>query len=347
MEKHLQNADPEVPATCDSREPDRALEQHVLEGLTRPRKHLSSQYLYDEEGSRIFQQIMALPEYYLTRIEDALLHRYRAEILETFAPRDVAFDLLEPGCGDGSKTLTLCETLAAGADCVYQPMDISAHALQALAQGFHDRMPTLAVQPWCGNYFEAWPERRAGRRRLVLFMGSNLGNFTMPESVNFLQRIRSQLLPGDALLLGLDRVKDPGTILAAYDDSQGVTAEFNFNLLRRLNRELGMDFDLARFSHCATYCPVEGTARSFLVSRCVQQVRSRALDTTFHFGAWEAIQTEQSQKYRTDDILSLASSSGFEVEASWTDAAEAYALVLMRTVATDRKPQNGSQRSGL
>jgi uncharacterized SAM-dependent methyltransferase len=177
------------------------------------------------------------------------------------------------------------------------------------------------------------PVSSARRRQVALFLGSNLGNFTDAEAARFLRRVRVHLRVGDSLLLGLDLRKDPHTVLAAYDDPEGVTAAFNLNLLRRLNRELGMDFDLDRFRHYASYCPLQGVARSFLVSQARQTVRSRVLDHAFEFGAGEFIYTEQSQKYERAGVDALAEGSGFEVKAWFEDAALPYALVVCRAAA--------------
>lgn len=275
---------------------DEALAAHVWQGLNRSPKALSSQYFYDERGSALFQRIMELPEYYLSRAEETLLRERADELVALLAPDDRPLDLFELGCGDGSKTLRLCDALwRAGRALTYHPMDLSDHALQVLVGRFRAALPALPLAPLCGDYFETWPITRANGRQVALFLGSNLGNFTTTEAQRFLQRVRAHLRPGDGLLLGLDLVKDPHTILAAYNDRDGVTAAFNLNLLQRLNDTLDMDFDLARFRHYPSYSPLDGAARSFLVSQGRQTVRSRRLGWAFVFEDGECLYTEQSQ----------------------------------------------------
>lgn len=320
-----ETAGPALPA------PAGELARDVLAGLSAQPKQLPSKYFYDAEGSRLFQQIMRLPEYYPTRTEHALLRRRAAELVVAIAPDARPVELLELGSGDGRKTLALCRALRdAGRDLVYRPMDISAEALRALARRFARALPDLPLQPLCGDYFQTWPIPRAHRRQVALFMGSNLGNHTHDQALRFLRRVRAHLRAGDRLVLGLDLQKDPHTVLAAYNDRAGVTAAFNLNLLRRLNRELGMDFDLDRFSHYPTYDPHDGVARSYLVSRCAQVVGGGVLGRSFTFGAGEWIHTEQSQKYDADLIARLASGSGFVAEAQLVDTDCPYALVVWR-----------------
>ena len=305
------------------------LAQHVLQGLKAPQKALSSAWFYDDEVSRLFQSIMASPEYYLTRVEHALL-RERADELARWIDADrLPLDLIELGSGDGEKTLTLCQVLHEhDVDCTYRPMDVSSHALAELSQRFERHLPEMALAPMLGDYFEQWPAISAQRRQVAMLLGSNLGNLDEASAVALLQRFRSQLREGDVLLLGLDLVKDPHTIEAAYDDAQGITAAFNLNLLRRLNRELGMDFDLGQFSHFASYCPLQSVVRSFLVSSVEQVVRSTVLDAEFHFAAGETLYTEQSQKYTTQSIARLAQLSGFQNTQLITDERHWYALAV-------------------
>lgn len=310
---------------------ERTLAKHVLQGLSATQKALSSAWFYDDEGSRIFQRIMALPEYYLTRLEHALLQDSADELVQCLATDGRPLDLMELGSGDGEKTLTLCRTLQERqVDCTYRPIDVSAHALAELSRRFEQHLPEMALEPVLGDYFEHWPVTSADSRQVAMLLGSNLGNLDERGAVALLQRVRSQLRDGDMLLLGLDLVKNPHVIHAAYDDAQGVTAEFNLNLLRRLNRELGMDFDLGRFTHFASYCPLAGVVRSFLVSAVAQTVSSTVLDREFRFDAGETIYTEQSQKYSAPMIERLAQLSGFENARLITDPNRWYALAVWR-----------------
>ena len=307
------------------------LAQHVSEGLAAPQKALSPAWFYDDEGSRLFQQIMALPEYYLTRAEHALLEARGDELAALIDPAGQPLDLVELGSGDGSKMLGLLGRLRArNPGTVYRPVDLSEHALTELARRFGEQLPELTLAPVRGDYFNAWPPAGAGRRQVALYMGSNLGNQDHQGALSLLRRIRGKLRPGDALVLGLDMVKDPRVILAAYHDSQGVTARFNLNLLARLNRELGMDFALDRFAHYACYNPLDGAARSFLVSALTQEVHSSHLGRSFHFAAGETIYTEQSQKYTPAMVQALAEQSGFEPAGLLLDEAGWYGLAFWR-----------------
>jgi dimethylhistidine N-methyltransferase len=272
---------------------------------------------------------MALPEYYLTRLEHSLLIDRAEEIAHAISPDREPLDLIELGSGDGEKTLSLCRTLHdRDVDCVYRPMDVSAHALAELTRRFDNHLPRMALKPLLGDYFEHWPAVAPRRRSVAMLLGSNLGNFNDAGALGLLRRVHSQLREGDGLLLGLDLVKDPHVLQAAYDDGEGVTAAFNLNLLRRLNRELGMDFDLDRFSHYASYCPLEGVARSFLVSKVDQVVSSGSLARSFSFRTGETIFTEQSQKYTPQSIEQLAQRSGFRHTHLLTDERQWYALAI-------------------
>ena len=320
---------PPQPLPATPPEQTQALAEQVLEGLSATQKFLPSAWFYDDEGSRLFQRIMALPEYYLTRVEHALLRERAQELSHWFTRSGCAIDLIELGSGDGEKSLTLCQALHAQAtECTYWPMDLSAHALDELTRRFDRHLPRMALAPVLGDYFAFWPATSPKRRQVAMLLGSNLGNFDEAGATVLLRRIRAQLRPGDLLVLGLDLVKDPHVLLAAYNDAQGVTAAFNLNLLRRLNRELDMDFDLDRFSHYASYCPLQGVARSFLVSRDAQSVHSRLLQRSFSFGAGETIYTEQSQKYTEASMAALAHASGFERVAVLSDEQQWYALAL-------------------
>ena len=288
------------------------LSQRALAGLRQTPKCLPSMYFYDDEGSRLFQRIMRLPGYYLTEAEHEILAQQWPKLLDAFTPDGRPFELIELGSGDGSKTLALCVAFdKADADFSYVPVDISPHALGSLIKAFDQRLPRLRVQARTGDYFCGWHPPAPDRRQIVMFMGSNLGNLTQDEALAFLKRIRDHMRTGDGLLLGLDLMKNPHTLLAAYNDPQGVTAAFNLNLLRRLNRELGMNFQLDCFSHYACYSPLDGAARSFLVSLDKQTVRSTRVDLQLQFEAGETIYTEQSQKYSPAMIQQLAQDSGF------------------------------------
>jgi dimethylhistidine N-methyltransferase len=299
----------------------------VWDGLTSAPKHLSSKYFYDDEGSRLFQEIMKLPEYYLTGCELEIFERQREDILGAFANGSNRFDLIELGAGDGTKTAVLVSHfLDRGADLTYSPIDISLQALDDLTAKFSAEFPALNMSAKQGDYFQILKSLKngGGRRKVLLFLGSNIGNFTHEQSVEFFRSLRAVMNDNDLLFIGFDLLKDPHVIVRAYDDERGVTAEFNLNLLRRINRELGADFDLDKWSHYAIYRPVQCAARSFLISREDQTVHIEALGRSFEFGQWEAVFMEVSQKYSLSMIEDLARESGFAVKQNFFDSRNYY-----------------------
>jgi dimethylhistidine N-methyltransferase len=299
----------------------------VLRGLSATPKELSSKYFYDDEGSRLFQEIMKLPEYYLTGCENEIFSTQTNDIYRAFANGDNAFDLIELGAGDGTKTAVLVDHfLKQNADISYSPIDISQEALDALTEKFEREFPTLRMNAMSGDYFKILESLRSenGRRKVLLFLGSNIGNFSADQSVAFFRSLREVMSDNDLLLVGFDLQKDPHVIANAYDDAAGVTAKFNLNLLTRINRELGGNFDLDKFTHYANYRPIEGSARSFLISREKQTVRIEALDRDFEFDQWEAVFMEISQKYSLKMIDDLAEKSGFEVKQNFFDSKNYY-----------------------
>ncbi|MHA6248102.1 L-histidine N(alpha)-methyltransferase [Pontibacter sp. CAU 1760] len=302
----------------------------VAAGLSASLKSLPSRYFYDATGSRLFQEIMALPEYYLTRCEFEVLTENREEIVRQFAQSGF-FHLIDLGAGDALKTKILLRELAQQQNAFdYVPVDISGDAMRQLSDSLQQEMPSVNVQAVVGEYFKAleWLQQNKPERKIVLFLGSNIGNFKNDESISFLKSIRSNLSPGDKLLMGVDLRKDPDTILKAYNDASGVTAAFNMNLLRRINSELGGDFDMDAFMHYPIYNPHEGVMRSFIVSKKTQDVHIRATGQTFHFDAWEAIHTENSHKYSLKQVEELGKTCGFRIETVFQDAECRYADVL-------------------
>lgn len=326
-----------------------AFAEDVLRGLSSAPKQLSSRYFYDDEGSRLFMEIMKLPEYYLTRAELKVFNEHKESIFEAFTERGlqpanvpelrdearVPVDLIELGAGDGTKTAVLIEHfLEKGIDFTYSPIDISQEANDALSEKFHEKFPQLRIEPHTGDYFNVLDSLKNGsdRRKILMFLGSNIGNFSRDKAVIFFSRLRGAMNPGDRLFIGFDMQKDPRVIVAAYDDPQGVTAAFNLNLLQRINRELGADFNLDKWSHYAQYRPVECAARSFLISREKQTVRISALNRAFEFDQWEPIFMEISQKYTRAMIEELAAESGFEIETEFFDGENFYTDSLWRPI---------------
>ncbi len=305
----------------------------VLAGLSSFPKSLSSKYFYDDEGSRLFQEIMKLPEYYLTGSEMEIFESQADEIFRAFINGGSGFDLIELGAGDGTKTAVLiAHFLEQGAELSYSPIDISQVALDALTGKFSVAFPDLDMRPRQGDYFEILRSLKNGdgRRKVLLFLGSNIGNFTGEQSIDFFRSLREVMGRDDLLFVGFDLQKDPHVIAAAYDDAQGVTARFNINLLTRINRELGGNFDLEKFVHYANYRPIEGSARSYLISREKQVVHIEALESDFAFDQWEPVFMEISQKYNMRMIESLSEASGFEIKENFFDGRRYYCDSLWR-----------------
>ncbi|MGB3545937.1 MAG: L-histidine N(alpha)-methyltransferase [Saprospiraceae bacterium] len=307
--------------TSPARRTDSPFARAFRAGLDGTPRRLPSKFFYDEAGDALFQQIMAMPEYYLTDCEREIFSRHAPAILSAL-DWDRPFDLIELGAGDGTKTQFLIEHFrAAGREFRYRPIDISGNALRGLSERVLARWHDLDLAPIEGDYFDALTQATDDKRpKLVLFPGANIGNFSPQQAEKFLARLGTHLRPGDKLLIGFDLKKDPATILAAYNDPAGITAAFNLNLLRRANRELGTDFQLDHWQHWETYGPVTGQARSYLVSRSAQTVSSSLLGGSWEFTAWEAIHVEVSQKYAPHEIAELAAAGGFRPVADFRDA---------------------------
>ena len=307
----------------------------VLNGLSGSPKHLSSKYFYDDEGSRLFQEIMKLPEYYLTRSEKEIFRNQTEDISTAFEVEKGDFDLIELGAGDGTKTsLLVADFINRNARFRYVPIDISAEALNYLTGKFNDEFPELAIHAEQGDYFKALEtfKESSSRRKIILFLGSNIGNFREKQAIEFFTNLRRVMNKGDLLFIGFDLHKNPKTIINAYDDSRGITAKFNLNLLKRINRELGADFVVDEFLHYASYHPIERAARSFLISQKNQTVRIEALDRSFEFEQWEPIFMEVSQKYSIRMVEQLAARCGFETVVNLFDSNRFYTNSLWRLV---------------
>ncbi|MBO0932636.1 L-histidine N(alpha)-methyltransferase [Fibrella aquatilis] len=325
---------PDVPTAHQAEALD--LADAVRRGLTGSPKQLSSRFFYDDEGSRLFSEIMHLPEYYLTRCEYEILDTYKADLLALFSADNRPFELVELGAGDGLKTKLLLDHFWNElADFTYTPVDISKAALDGLVADIAQQWPQMALSPQHDDYFNTL--KRLGNqaanegnhtRTVVLFLGSNIGNFSPAEAVAFYRQIGQHLHPGDLVLTGFDLQKHPAIIHAAYNDSAGLTRAFNLNLLRRLNRDLDADFDLAAFDHYETYNPENGEARSYLVSEREQIVQLAALNLSVPFAAGEVIHTEISRKFSRAGIEHLAQQSGFSLTDWFTDSKKYFADVV-------------------
>lgn len=293
-----------------------------LEGLTSSPKYLLPKYFYDDRGSRIFQDIMRMPEYYLTDCEFEIFEEQKAEICQAFLLNNSPFDLIELGSGDGLKTKILLKHLVKNqARFKYIPIDISSHANEILSKELKTELPDLQIQAKTGDYFELMREmsREGYRRKIILFLGANIGNYS-PSGVNrFFKQIAELTVPGDKVMIGIDLKKSPKTIMKAYSDPHGHTRDFNLNHLQRLNNELGANFDIAKFEQHTEYSPLTGAVRSFLLSTEEQEVYIAGIDQIIHFDKWEPVYMELSQKYDFEMINKLAKDHGFSIEKNYTD----------------------------
>jgi dimethylhistidine N-methyltransferase len=300
----------------------------VLAGLRAPRKMLPPKYFYDAAGARLFDAICELPEYYPTRTEIALLQRHGREMADALGADSV---VVEYGSGSGQKTRLL---LAAARPAGYCAIDISAEQLESAVGAIARDFPATTVVAVCADYSRPFalplPAALAGHRRSVFFPGSTVGNFTPEEAVAFLRNAHRVLGAGGGLLIGVDLQKDKAMLDAAYDDAAGVTARFNLNLLHRMNRELGADFDPAAFRHCAFYDPSKGRVEMHLVSCRAQQVRIG--DAEFRFGDGETIHTENSWKYTVEGFAALGCQAGFAARRCWVDDARLFSVHYMEAV---------------
>lgn len=292
----------------------------ILEGLRRSQKRLPSKYFYDARGDVIFQRIMHNPAYYLSRAEHQILKRQSAEITQKLTTLTPALEVAELGPGDASKSIFLLRELA-GAQALhsYRPIDISAHVIQTLTRSLRDELSGIPIHGLRGDYLSALGKspRTEGTPRLILFLGANIGNFSPPEALHFCGRLRTLSMPGDLVLIGIDLKKNPRTILHAYNDPEGLTRDFNLNLLTRINREAPADFELSDFEHYPTYDPETGTCKSFLVS--LKDTTVTVAGEPIHFRESETIATEVSQKYSLPAVAQLARESGFEPVAQYFD----------------------------
>lgn len=292
----------------------------VLAGLALAQKRLSPKFFYDADGSRLFDAICELPEYYPTRTEIGILRRHGAEMAERLG-RDAL--LIELGSGSSLKIRTLLEALR---PAVYMPVDISKEHLLQSAEGLAAAFPGLDVHAVCADYSSAFvlPVDHHDHPRAAFFPGSSVGNFEPDAAARFMARVGQILGPGGRLLIGVDLIKDKRRLEAAYNDADGITAAFNLNLLTRINRELGADFDLDGFRHEAVFNSPLSRVEMHLISTRAQQVQ--VAGATFDFSEGESIHTECSYKYRIDGFHALAAEAGFTAEQVWTDPDELFSV---------------------
>ncbi|MFO7720538.1 MAG: L-histidine N(alpha)-methyltransferase [Gillisia sp.] len=309
-----------------------AFEEDVYKGLTSNPRYLLSKYIYDKKGDKLFQDIMNLPEYYLTNCEFEILRKHTAEIAEKFTGHQ-GFDLIELGAGDGKKTKLLLQYLVdQNLDFNYLPVDISLNVLEELEKSLKSEIPKVPIKIQQGTYFETLEKLSMfnTRKKVILVLGSNIGNLLHENAIDFLKHIQEAMSTEDMLFIGFDQKKHPQKILDAYNDASGVTEAFNKNLLVRINAELGGDFNPDQFLHWETYNPETGTAKSFLVSKIDQDVHIKGLDLKIHFDPWQTIHTEISQKYDDAVVEWLAEKAGLSVTDYFMDENNYYKNYIFR-----------------
>jgi L-histidine N-alpha-methyltransferase len=304
----------------------------VQTGLQSGPRSLKPWMFYDEVGSQLFERITTLAEYYPTRTERSLLESHADSIVAFACAGSQSLRILELGAGTASKT---CLLLAASArrriDVVYMPLDVSADALEIACRNVECTFPGVLIEPIVVNYVNTPPQLEGfDGSTLALYLGSSIGNFLPGESRTILRNLGSQLRGGDALIVGTDLVKDESTLVAAYDDTEGVTAAFNLNILSRLNKELGANFDPVGFRHCVRWNPLESRIEMHLESTRDQDVQIADAELGLDFKSGETIHTENSYKFTNEMLAALLSDSGFEIENAWKDERDGYALTLSR-----------------
>lgn len=293
----------------------------VVAGLQSTPKHLSSKYFYDANGDRLFQELMNCAEYYPTKCELEIFMQQAAQICQAMIADGEPFDLIELGAGNAMKSSYLLKYLMDhDIDFTYLPIDISDNVISYLNITLPETLPGLKMTGLNGEYFDMLKKAAAisSRRKVVMFLGSNIGNMPISEAEDFCGRLRSHLSTGDMLLIGIDLKKNPKTILAAYNDKQGITKRFNLNLLERINRELHADFDLSKFEHYPVYDPETGACKSYLISTADQQVKIGK--ENIYFSKDEYIYMEISQKYTVMQTNQLAENAGFKAENIFFDS---------------------------
>jgi L-histidine Nalpha-methyltransferase len=337
-EKHPTDRMTTFPLPAVSSQIEHRFASAVRDGLSSHPKRLPPWLFYDEAGSRLFDEITERPEYYLTRTERGILAANAKQIVILAAQpvesssagnNSVRLRITELGAGSADKTrLLLAAAVARQGAVVYEPVDVSSSALETARERIEREIAGVGVSPRVMDYTHEFELAPTSDRRLVLYIGSSIGNFDPPEAAELLSGVRSGLKSGDRFLLGVDLVKDEPTLLAAYDDAAGVTADFNLNLLARLNRELGANFDPETFGHRAIWNAPESRIEMHLESRIAQQVLLNGLDLTVEFAAGETIHTENSYKYRPGHVETMLSAAGFAPVESWTDERQWFSVCL-------------------
>ncbi len=306
--------------------------EDVRKGLMAKNKFLLSKYFYNKEGDKIFQAIMEMEEYYLTNCEYEILSNNSESIVQYITETNKSFQLVELGAGDGLKTKLLLEhMIKKQLDFEYVPIDISEDVLLELETSLKAKWPDLPLNKLKATYFEGLNTiKDSGKPKLILFLGSNIGNFKKTEVSHFLNELYKSMSSGDYLLLGVDLKKDPHIILKAYNDSKGITKAFNLNLLRRINVEMRADFDITKFGHYPTYNPINGTTKSYLYSKEAQTVNIEALNLKVSFKYAEPILMEVSNKYEKEEIELITKELGYLTVENYLDCKHWYLNTLLK-----------------
>ena len=303
----------------------------VLKGLQSDPKYLNSKYFYDKKGDELFQKIMSSDEYYLTNAEMEIFSKQQAAIVDEVLKNTNQLDVIEFGPGDATKSVYLLKEFAARNSLAnYFPIDISKNIIDFLNEALPNQIPGIVIHSLAGEYFEMLSavHNISSNRKLVLFLGANIGNFKFKEISLFLQKLRSSLSRGDMALIGFDLKKNPRKILAAYNDSEGYTRDFNLNLLSRINKELKGNFVLSNFEHYAMYDPSSGASKSFLISLKSQNVTING--TEINFEKDEPVFMEISQKYSVKEINEFAQKTGFKNNTDFFDSHHYFVDVILR-----------------
>lgn len=299
----------------------------VDDGLSLKNKTLPSRYFYDEEGDKLFVKIMKMPEYYLTDAELEVFNCQTKSLINAFGMNGEHFEVVELGAGDGLKVINLLKQLN-GRNFTYAPIDISQSAIKYLKRRILSEIPRLDFDGRQGEYFDVLDSLGDVGKKIILFLGSNIGNLTDSRAHSFMLKISKSMDVHDKLLIGFDLKKDPEVIALAYDDPHGFTREFNLNLLRRINRELGGNFNLERFRHTPKYDQETGVAQSFLESCEEQEVFIKVTGKSYTFEKGERIHTEISRKYDLDIINNIASDTGLVIRDTFYDSRKYFVDVL-------------------
>lgn len=323
-ENNLKPSEMVAPTTAEQRK----FQEDIQQGFSDVIKKIPPKYLYDEKGSELFNKITKHPDYYLTNTEIGIINKYKKDLSAILSTKRI--NIVELGVGDGSKaSLLIDQFLLDSLDFIYSPVDISATYLKDVVKNFKKKFKNTEINAINADYYlNALPLQGVDRTNVILFLGSSVGNFDPKETEQFLHNIRKSLKKGDYFLIGFDLEKRTDVLIKAYNDSGNITKAFNLNLLERINRELGGNFNIKNFEHFETYNVYTKSMESYLISQINQKVHIKALGQDFYFKAFEPICTEHSYKYNLEMIESFAKLSGFTIIKHYLDKNQYFAISL-------------------